>query len=178
MRSKSTWQSIPVTTPTNLQQSSWAKSTTSVNKPTFPNNFVNHHNQQSENKNNTESHTHAVQVLVPNLCEGQRTVHHRQIALKEQSLIQLDYAYKRSSIPTHKKWKVHTILTCVETTTGLCIAIPTSKKGPTRYQLTQLKKFVMENGFGQSIIQVDNEPAIKQLAEEAVRELTIPRRQS
>eukprot|EP00971_Amphidinium_carterae_P168745 3343320-Amphidinium_carterae.1 len=36
----------------------------------------------------------------------------------------------------------------------------------------------MENGFGQSIIQVDNEPAIKQLAEEAARELTIPWRQS
>eukprot|EP00971_Amphidinium_carterae_P143627 2845718-Amphidinium_carterae.3 len=36
----------------------------------------------------------------------------------------------------------------------------------------------MENGFGQSIIQVDNEPAMKQLAEEAPRELSIPWRQS
>eukprot|EP00971_Amphidinium_carterae_P350569 6491626-Amphidinium_carterae.1 len=35
----------------------------------------------------------------------------------------------------------------------------------------------MENGFGQSIIQVDTEPAIKQFAEEAARELTIPWRQ-
>eukprot|EP00971_Amphidinium_carterae_P132988 2633531-Amphidinium_carterae.2 len=58
------------------------------------------------------------------------------------------------------------------------MAIPTSRTGPTRYQLTQLKKFVMENGFGQSIIQVDKEPAILQLAQEAVKELTIPWRHS
>eukprot|EP00971_Amphidinium_carterae_P302762 6015951-Amphidinium_carterae.1 len=58
------------------------------------------------------------------------------------------------------------------------MAIPTSRKGPTRRQLTQLKKFVMENGLGQSITQVDSEPAIKQLAEEAARALTIPLRQS
>eukprot|EP00971_Amphidinium_carterae_P204356 4055131-Amphidinium_carterae.2 len=58
------------------------------------------------------------------------------------------------------------------------MAIPTSRKGATRHQLTQMKKFVMENGFGQSIIQVGNEPAIKQLAEEAAHELTIRWRQS
>eukprot|EP00971_Amphidinium_carterae_P277617 5510077-Amphidinium_carterae.1 len=62
--------------------------------------------------------------------------------------------------------------------TGLCMAIPTSRKGVTRYQLTQLKKFVMENGFNHSIIQVDNEPAIIQLAEVAGRELGLPWRHS
>eukprot|EP00971_Amphidinium_carterae_P349872 6491273-Amphidinium_carterae.2 len=36
----------------------------------------------------------------------------------------------------------------------------------------------MENGFGQTIIQVDNEPAILQLAQEAANELTIPWRHS
>eukprot|EP00971_Amphidinium_carterae_P231259 4589246-Amphidinium_carterae.1 len=100
-----------------------------------------------------------------------QSVHHRRGTLKEQSLIQLDYAYRRSSIPTNKNWQVNAILTCVETTTGLCMAIPRSKKGPTRYQLTQLKTFIMESGFGQSIVQVDYEPAFKQLAEEAEREL-------
>eukprot|EP00971_Amphidinium_carterae_P266379 5284203-Amphidinium_carterae.1 len=58
------------------------------------------------------------------------------------------------------------------------MAIPTSRRGPTRHQLTQLKKFVMENGFRQSIIQVDSEPDIIQLAQEAAKELTIPCRQS
>eukprot|EP00971_Amphidinium_carterae_P330111 6462973-Amphidinium_carterae.1 len=66
--------------------------------------------------------------------------------------------------PTHKKWQVHTILTGVETTTGLCLAIPTARKGPTRVELTQSKKFIMEIGLGQTIIQVDNEPAVLQLA--------------
>eukprot|EP00971_Amphidinium_carterae_P151915 3010782-Amphidinium_carterae.3 len=101
-------------------------------------------------------------------AKGQ-SVHHRRGGLKERSLIHLDYAYTRSRIPSNKKWQVHTILACVETTMGLCIAVPTLRKGPTKHQLTQLKKFVMENGF---------EPAIKQVAEEAARELTIPWRQS
>eukprot|EP00971_Amphidinium_carterae_P138266 2739618-Amphidinium_carterae.1 len=60
--------------------------------------------------------------------------------------------------------------------TGLGMAIPTSRKGVTRYQLTQLKKFVMENGLGHSIIQVDNEPANIQLSEVAARELGLPYR--
>eukprot|EP00971_Amphidinium_carterae_P277858 5515192-Amphidinium_carterae.1 len=80
-------------------------------------------------------------------------VHHRRGGLKEQSMIQLDYAYTRSNTPTAKKWQVHTVLSCIETMTGLCMAIPTSRKGVTRHQLTQLKKFVMENGFGHSTIQ-------------------------
>eukprot|EP00971_Amphidinium_carterae_P197117 3912358-Amphidinium_carterae.1 len=60
----------------------------------------------------------------------------------------------------------------------MSLAIPTSRKGPTRHQLKQLKKFVMENGFGKTIVQVDNEPAILQLAQEAALELTIPWRHS
>eukprot|EP00971_Amphidinium_carterae_P130381 2582899-Amphidinium_carterae.1 len=36
----------------------------------------------------------------------------------------------------------------------------------------------MENGFGHSTIQVDNEPAIVQLAEVAARELGLPWRHS
>eukprot|EP00971_Amphidinium_carterae_P306775 6096581-Amphidinium_carterae.2 len=97
--------------------------------------------------------------------KGQPT-HHKKGALKEQSILQLDYAY----IGSNKKWQVHTIVTGVETTTGMCLAIlSTSKKGPTKYQLTQIKKLVMENGFGQTIIQLDNEEAILQFAQEAAR---------
>eukprot|EP00971_Amphidinium_carterae_P275855 5473703-Amphidinium_carterae.2 len=102
--------------------------------------------------------------------------HHRRGALKKLSVIQLNYI--RSSVPTHKKWQVHSFLTAIETTTGLCMAIPTSRKGPTRHQLTQLKRFVMENGFGQSIIKVGNEPAIIHLGQEAAKEWTIPWRHS
>eukprot|EP00971_Amphidinium_carterae_P271726 5391837-Amphidinium_carterae.1 len=99
-------------------------------------------------------------------AEGQPN-HHRKGALKEQSLIQLDYAYIKSTTGN----KVNTILPGVETITGL--TIPTSKQGATQYQLTQLKKLIMENGFGGSILQVDNEPAILALAQAAAKELTI-----
>eukprot|EP00971_Amphidinium_carterae_P349982 6491326-Amphidinium_carterae.6 len=75
-------------------------------------------------------------------AKGQPT-HHRKGAHKEQSLIQLDYAYIMSNNPSDKK--AHAILTGVETTTGLCLAVPTSKKSTTRHQLAQLKKFVTEN---------------------------------
>eukprot|EP00971_Amphidinium_carterae_P350277 6491466-Amphidinium_carterae.4 len=95
--------------------------------------------------------------------KGQPTHHHKG-ALKEQSMLHLAYACINAMALTHKKWQAHVILTGVESTTGLCLAMPTTRKGPTRFQLMQLKKFVMENGFEQTIIQVDNEPAILQLA--------------
>eukprot|EP00971_Amphidinium_carterae_P169352 3355548-Amphidinium_carterae.1 len=90
-------------------------------------------------------------------AEGQPT-HPRRGALKEQSLTQQCYGYIKSNNPSDKK--VHTILAGVETTTGLCLALP--------------KKFVMENGSGQWSIQVDNEQATLQLAQQAAQELTIP----
>eukprot|EP00971_Amphidinium_carterae_P076150 1504072-Amphidinium_carterae.1 len=46
---------------------------------------------------------------------NEQPTHHRKGALKEQSILQLDYAYIISNNPTDKK--VHTILTGVETTT-------------------------------------------------------------
>eukprot|EP00971_Amphidinium_carterae_P231084 4585980-Amphidinium_carterae.4 len=84
-------------------------------------------------------------------------------------------------MPTSCNQKVHTVLTGVETITGrwlLCMAIPTSKKGATKHQLTQLKKFVMEKGFGGSIIQVGNEPSTTAGAQTTAKELTIPWRTS
>eukprot|EP00971_Amphidinium_carterae_P346051 6487301-Amphidinium_carterae.5 len=56
--------------------------------------------------------------------------------------------------------------------------MPTARKGPARFRLTQLKKFAMENGSVQTIIHVVNEPAILHTAQEAARELTIPWRHS
>eukprot|EP00971_Amphidinium_carterae_P135889 2692476-Amphidinium_carterae.3 len=97
--------------------------------------------------------------LVFTMCQSKRTTDTPQEGSTQRSISAtiLDYAYIKSNDPTNKKWQVHTILTGAETRTGLCLAlaIPTTRKGPTRYQLTQLKKFdiVMENGFGQTVIQ-------------------------
>eukprot|EP00971_Amphidinium_carterae_P263289 5223919-Amphidinium_carterae.2 len=44
-----------------------------------------------------------MQRLVPNMCEGQGTTnHHKKGALKEQSLIQLDYTYIRTTLSNQK----------------------------------------------------------------------------
>eukprot|EP00971_Amphidinium_carterae_P150018 2973754-Amphidinium_carterae.1 len=34
--------------------------------------------------------------------------HHRKGALKEQLILQLDYAYIKAMTPTNKKWQAHT----------------------------------------------------------------------
>eukprot|EP00971_Amphidinium_carterae_P283162 5621530-Amphidinium_carterae.1 len=83
--------------------------------------------------------------------------HPRKGALKEQSFIQLDYAYIKSTSGS----KVNTVLTGVETITGL-----------------HPRRFVVENGFVGPILQVDDEPAILALAQSAAKELTIPWRTS
>eukprot|EP00971_Amphidinium_carterae_P076328 1507306-Amphidinium_carterae.1 len=91
--------------------------------------------------------SHALPQLVCNLREGHGTTQSPQKRGKEQSLIQLDHAYVKSTTGN----KVNTVLTGVETIKRL--AVPTTKKGATQYQITQLKKFVMENGFGGSMSQ-------------------------
>eukprot|EP00971_Amphidinium_carterae_P234875 4660747-Amphidinium_carterae.1 len=58
--------------------------------------------------------------------------------------------------------------------TGMCYAMPATNMGATRHQITPLKKFVMENGFGGSIIQVDNDPATLTLSQTAAKELSMP----
>eukprot|EP00971_Amphidinium_carterae_P144271 2858936-Amphidinium_carterae.1 len=53
----------------------------------------------------------------------------------------------------HPQWSFHAYTIPMRSSGIVDMAIPTSKKGATQHQLTQLKKFVMENGFGGSIIQ-------------------------
>eukprot|EP00971_Amphidinium_carterae_P089886 1779508-Amphidinium_carterae.5 len=103
-------------------------------------------------------------------AKGQPT-HHKKIALKEQSILQLDYAYIKSNNP--KDRKVHTILTGVDTITGLCWAIPTMTKGLKEVCDGEWLRTI-DHTLQCDYIQVDNEPAIIQLAQEAAQELAIP----
>ena len=64
-----------------------------------------------------------------------------------------------------------TVLTMLETTTGLSNAILTTKKGDTQHQRQQIKKWITTNGFANSILQTDSEAAILQLGEHVSREL-------
>ena len=97
---------------------------------------------------------------------GQHRRHQHQ-----HSTIQLDYCFMHNPHTTAtvltKKPKNITILTMVETITGLCSAVITPRKGPTRHQIQHLKLFVMEHGFANSIIQTNGENAITELAQQA-----------
>ena len=108
---------------------------------------------------------------------GQHRRHQHQ-----HSTIQLDYCFMHSPHTTAtvltEKPKNITILTVVETITGLCSAIITPRKGPTRHQTQHLKRFVMEHGFANSIIQTDGENAITELAQQAAQQLGLPTRSS
>ena len=61
---------------------------------------------------------------------------------------------------------------------GLCSAVLTPQKGPTKHQTQHLKRFVMEHGFANSIIQTDGENAITELAQQAAQQPGPPTRQS
>ena len=108
---------------------------------------------------------------------GQHRRHQHQ-----HSVIQLDYCFMHNPHPTTTvltdKPKNIVILTMVENITGLCSAVITPRKGPTRHQLQHLKRFVMEHGFANSIIQTDGENAITELAQQAAHQLGLPTRQS
>ena len=100
----------------------------------------------------------------------------------QHSTIQLDYCFMHNPHTTTavltEKPKNIVILTMVETITGLCNAVITPRKGPTRHQIQHLKRFVMEHGFANSIIQTDGENAITELAQQAAQQLGLPTRQS
>eukprot|EP00971_Amphidinium_carterae_P169597 3359967-Amphidinium_carterae.1 len=59
----------------------------------------------------------------------------------------------------------------VETVTGMSNAVIVENKGVTQYALGEVKKFILENGFINSVIQVDGESAIKRFAEAVITSL-------
>ena len=82
------------------------------------------------------------------------------------SITQLDHTFthdphqapQRSSKP-----HTYTILTAIESTTDLCTAVLTSKKGYTPHQAAQLHRWIVKHGFTKSILQSDAETALMQL---------------
>ena len=63
-----------------------------------------------------------------------------------------------------------TVLTMLETTTGLSNAMLT-KKRDTTHQRQQIKKWITTNRFANSILQTDSQATILQLGEHVAREL-------
>eukprot|EP00971_Amphidinium_carterae_P336740 6473265-Amphidinium_carterae.1 len=59
----------------------------------------------------------------------------------------------------------------VETVTGMSNAVILEHKGVTSYALGEVNRFILENGFINSMIQVDGEPAIKTPSEAVITSL-------
>ena len=70
------------------------------------------------------------------------------------------------------------ILTAVETTTGLCTAVLTSKKGYAPHQATQLHRWIVNLRFAKSILQSDAETSLMQLVNTVAADLNLPTRVS
>ena len=95
-------------------------------------------------------------------------------ASPKTSNIQLDYAYIRQS----QDREPTTILTWVESLTGLAGSLITTKKGPTAQQLDAVVTFIKRQGFEQSLLQCDGEPALLKLVEEIGKQTSLPTRKS
>ena len=85
----------------------------------------------------------------------------------------MDYGFMQDPHlpPASPQQRPLTVLTMLETTTGLSNAILTPRKGDTTHQRQQIKKWITTNGFANSILQTDSEAAILQLGENVSREL-------
>ena len=102
-----------------------------------------------------------------------RPAYHKRHSKDKESVIQMDYGFLQDPHlpPGSPQQRPLTILTMLETTTGLSNAILTTKKGDTQHQRQQIKKWITTNGFANSILQTDSEAAILQLGEHVSREL-------
>ena len=107
-------------------------------------------------------------------AKGRASQHRKKQASTKTSKIQLDYAYIRQ--PQDKE--PTTILTWVESLTGLAGSLMTDKKGITQAQLDAVITFIKRQGFAQSTLQCDGEPALVKLVEEIGKRTSLPVRQS
>eukprot|EP00971_Amphidinium_carterae_P200117 3971423-Amphidinium_carterae.3 len=88
-----------------------------------------------------------------------RGIHHKG-NLKSKSIIQMDYTFLKHQGEPGWRTKLVTILTMVETVTGMSHAIIVENKGVTQYG-PEVKKFILDHGFINSVTQVDGESALK-----------------
>ena len=86
---------------------------------------------------------------------------HKQRTSDKTCIIQLDFAYIRQ--PQDKE--PTTILSWVESFTGLAGSLITTEKGPTAQQLDAVVTFISSQGFAHSTLQRDEELALVKLVE-------------
>ena len=114
-----------------------------------------------------------------------RPSQHRRRGESQESTIMCDYTFVTN--PHHppqtpssgNRYENHIrVLSLIESTTGMSHAIMTHRKGLTQHQLHQAKKWIITNGFGDSVIQCDAEGSLIQLTERIASELGLRHRVS
>ena len=100
--------------------------------------------------------------------------HRKQRTSNKTSSIQLDYTY----IKQPQDQEPTTVLTWVESLTGLAGNLMTTKKGPTQQQLDAVVTFIKRQGFEQSTLQCDGERALVKLVEDIGKQTSLLTRQS
>eukprot|EP00971_Amphidinium_carterae_P045650 898400-Amphidinium_carterae.2 len=73
----------------------------------------------------------------------------------------MDYIVLKHQGEPGQRTRLVTGLTMVETVTGMSNAVIVENKRVTQYALGEVKKFILENAFINTLSQVDGEPAIK-----------------
>ena len=114
-------------------------------------------------------------------AKGRVGQHRQQHQEGDISIIQLDYTfmYDPHQAPQQSgRPHTYTILTAIESTTGLCTAVLTSKKSYTPHQAAQLHRWIVKHGFTKSILQSDAETSLMQLVNTVSSELNLPTRVS
>ena len=116
-----------------------------------------------EHKTPAASFEHQAQATIQSAFKTPTCIIAQMDSLEHKtSNIQLDYAYIKQS----QDREPTTILTWVESLTGLAGSLITTKKGPTAQQLDAVVTLIKRPGFEQSILQCDGEPALVKLVAE------------
>ena len=102
-----------------------------------------------------------------------RPAYHKRLPRGKESVIQMDYGFLQDPHlpPGSPPQRPLTILTVLETTTGLSNAVLTTRTRDTTRQRQQIKKWITTNGFTNNILQTDSESSTLQLGEHVARDL-------
>ena len=135
----------------------------------------------SQQEQDTHSLTHQPYPSFAN-TKGRGGQHRRQQQQKENiSIIQLDYTFMHDPHQAPQrtgKPHTYTILTAIESTTGIGLAVLTSKKGYTPHQASQLHRWIIKHGFTKSVLPSDHETSLMQLVSTIATGLKLPTRVS
>ena len=97
--------------------------------------------------------------------KGKQAQYRRQDS--KHPLVQVDYGF----LTTKEGGETATILAAYDVTNGMSMTTLVEKKGVNKYALSELKRFLLETGRMNAVIQTDQENSIKTLVAALVKEV-------